>query len=212
MQHLKPGPGSTMLDIACGKGRHAIHLAENDYDVTGIDLSAQSIEEASLSEKDNLRFYQHDMRLPFWINYFHYAFNFFTSFGYFKTMRENYNVVETISKALKPGGVLVMDFMNVHYVSNRLIPWSRIDTGHVQFNIERHQSTTFFHKTIHIWDKTDNTHKQYQEELLKFQLPDFEKMFSLFQLEIREVYGDYHLQPFSVSDSPRLILIAEKAV
>lgn len=105
-----------------------------------------------------------------------------------------------------------MDFMNVHYVSNRLIPWSRIDTGHVQFNIERHQSTTFFHKTIHIWDKTDNTHKQYQEELLKFQLPDFEKMFSLFQLEIREVYGDYHLQPFSVSDSPRLILIAEKAV
>lgn len=103
MQHLKPGPGSTMLDIACGKGRHAIHLAENDYDVTGIDLSAQSIEEASLSEKDNLRFYQHDMRLPFWINYFHYAFNFFTSFGYFKTMRENYNVVETISKALKPG-------------------------------------------------------------------------------------------------------------
>lgn len=26
--YLKPIPGSTMLDVACGKGRHALQLAE----------------------------------------------------------------------------------------------------------------------------------------------------------------------------------------
>jgi SAM-dependent methyltransferase len=209
--HLNPGSGSTMLDIACGKGRHAIHLAGKGYDVTGIDLSKDSIEEASLSETENLHFYQHDMRLPFWINYFDYAFNFFTSFGYFQSVRENYNVVETIHKALKPGGKLVMDFMNVPYFSQKLIPWSRVDTGTVQFNIERYQTELAFFKTIYIWDKINNTNQQFREELLKFQLPDFEKMFSHFGLEIKEVFGDYLLQPFDPEHSPRLILIAEKA-
>jgi 2-polyprenyl-3-methyl-5-hydroxy-6-metoxy-1,4-benzoquinol methylase len=85
IDYLKPLPGSTMLDVACGKGRHSIQLANNGFDVTGIDLSDDSINEALQSETAQLHFYRHDMRLPFWINYFNYAFNFFTSFGYFKT-------------------------------------------------------------------------------------------------------------------------------
>ena len=46
------------------------------------------------------------MRLPFWINYFDFAFNFFTSFGYFRTEREHYNAVRTIAQSprrLLPG-------------------------------------------------------------------------------------------------------------
>ena len=46
IDHLKPAPGATMLDVACGKGRHSIHLAEKGFDVTGIDLSEESIAEA----------------------------------------------------------------------------------------------------------------------------------------------------------------------
>ena len=87
VQHLKVSPGSRMLDVGCGKGRHCIQLAGKGFDVTGIDLSEESIEEALKYEQENLHFFTHDMRLPFWINYFDYAFNFFTSFGYFKTER-----------------------------------------------------------------------------------------------------------------------------
>ena len=91
IDHLKPGPGSYMLDIACGRGRHSRFLAEKGFNVTGIDISFDSIAFAKKFEKANLEFYQHDMRLPFRVNYFHYAFNFFTSFGYFKTRREGKN-------------------------------------------------------------------------------------------------------------------------
>ena len=85
IQYLQPPKGSTMVDVACGKGRHSKALADMGFDVTGIDLSAASIEEAKQDEDEHLHFYQHDMRLPFWINYYHYAFNFFTSFGYFSS-------------------------------------------------------------------------------------------------------------------------------
>lgn len=104
IEYLKPASRSRMLDVACGKGRHSLQLANKGFDVTGIDLSAYSIQEALKHECENLHFYQHDMRLPFWINYFDYAFNFFTSFGYFQTQRENDNAIRTIAQSLKQQG------------------------------------------------------------------------------------------------------------
>ena len=68
-----------LLDVACGRGRHSKILASHGFDVTGIDLAPASIAIAKAQENGHLHFYEHDMRLPFWINYFDYAFNFFTS-------------------------------------------------------------------------------------------------------------------------------------
>jgi SAM-dependent methyltransferase len=62
-----------MVDIACGKGRHSKFLAAKGFDVTGIDISTDSIQYAKQFETDNLHFFVHDMRLLFWINYFDYA-------------------------------------------------------------------------------------------------------------------------------------------
>ncbi|MDP1974032.1 MAG: methyltransferase domain-containing protein, partial [Sediminibacterium sp.] len=114
IKHLAPTKGATMLDIACGKGRHSMALAEMGFDVTGIDLSEVSISEAKAGETDRLHFYQHDMRRGFRINYFDFAFNFFTSFGYFKTRREHDNAIRMMADSIKPGGVLVIDYLNVH--------------------------------------------------------------------------------------------------
>ena len=88
VEHLKPAKGSRMLDIACGRGRHSRTLSSMGFDVTGIDLSPSSIEFAKKIETGKLEFFVHDMRLPFRANYYDYAFNFFTSFGYFRTRRE----------------------------------------------------------------------------------------------------------------------------
>jgi ubiquinone/menaquinone biosynthesis C-methylase UbiE len=87
VEHLNPPPGALMLDVACGKGRHAKMLASLGFRVTGLDISPASIDEALKFQTEYLEFHVHDMRLPFHGNYFDYAFNFFTSFGYFKTLR-----------------------------------------------------------------------------------------------------------------------------
>ena len=58
-----------ILDLACGKGRHAYYLAQKGFDTIGVDLSPESIQYANTMYKlDNLEFYVHDMRLPFRIN------------------------------------------------------------------------------------------------------------------------------------------------
>src|SRR5829696_8643301 len=57
IKHLNPKKDARILDVACGKGRHSIFLAKKGFDVTGIDLSEYSIEEALKFEAGNLHFY-----------------------------------------------------------------------------------------------------------------------------------------------------------
>src|SRR5258705_12665122 len=135
--HLQPSPASRMLDVACGKGRHSKTLASLGFIVTGIDISPDSIAFAKKFESDNLEFYVHDMRLPFRGNYFDYAFNFFTSFGYFKTRREHDDAIRTIAKSLKPGGVFVIDYLNVHYAEDHLVHNEEKQIAESRYDIHR---------------------------------------------------------------------------
>lgn len=113
--YLQPATRSKILDVACGKGRHSKAFADMGFDVTGIDLSPESIAEAQQFEHEYLHFYTHDMRLPFWINYFDIAVNLFTSFGYFKTQREHNNAIRSITQSLQPKGIFIIDYLNVHF-------------------------------------------------------------------------------------------------
>src|SRR3954453_18077113 len=121
IQHLQPPAGSKILDVGCGKSRQAKVLAAMGFDVTGIDLSEPFINEAKKSETENLHFFQHDMRLPFYINYFDYAFNFFTSFGYFHTRREHDAAMRSIAQSLTETGTIVIDYLNTHYAEDHLV-------------------------------------------------------------------------------------------
>ncbi len=210
IDYLQPLPGARMLDVACGKGRHSIHLADKGFDVTGIDLSAESIQEALGSANEQLHFYQHDMRLPFWINYFDYAFNFFTSFGYFKTMREHDNAIRTIAQSLKPGAYFVMDYLNVHYAEDHLIHQSEKQIEDITFIITKWLDETHFYKKIVVEDESLDIPLEYTEQVAKFSLGDFTEMFSYQDLQIQEVFGDYNFSPYDIKKSPRLIMIAKK--
>ena len=93
--HLKIESGAKILDLACGKGRHAIHLAKKGYQTTGVDLAKQSIDKAKENTIANVSFDVHDMRNTYIKNGFDYVFNLFTSFGYFETKNENIEVQST---------------------------------------------------------------------------------------------------------------------
>jgi len=210
IKHMAPVAGSKMLDVACGKGRHSKVFAEMGYDVTGIDLSLESIKEALESEEENLHFYQHDMRLPFWIHYFDYAFNFFTSFGYFKTRREHDNAIRTIAQSLKTNGYFVLDYLNVHYAEDHLIKKAVKEIDEVKFHINKWHDEEHFYKQIQIEDKGVLIPHSYTEKVAKFNLGDFNDMFAYQGLQIQEVFGDYHFGDYHVRKSPRLIMIAKK--
>ncbi len=210
IEHLQPQPGAAMLDVACGKGRHSIHLAEKGFDVTGIDLSEDSIEVALQYQTETLHFYRHDMRLPFWINYYEFAFNFFTSFGYFNTRREHDNAIRSIAQSLKPNGCFVMDYLNVHYAEDHLVHQFDKEIDGVNYFITKWFDETHFYKKIVVEDEALQEPLQYTEKVAKFSLGDFTEMFAYQGLQIQEVFGDYNFANYDVRKSPRLIMIARK--
>lgn len=211
IRYLHPSEHALMLDVACGKGRHSKALADMGFDVTGIDLSEESIEEAKKDENAYLHFYKQDMRLPFWINYFDYAFNFFTSFGYFRTKREHDNAIRSIAQSLKPGGLFVIDYLNVHFAEDHLEKSEIKEIGNYTFHITRWHDEDHFFKQIQIIDKGKNVLKHLStERVAKFSLGDFTDMLAYQKMQVQEVFGDYQLNRFDIRKSPRMIIIAKK--
>ncbi|MGX5819555.1 class I SAM-dependent methyltransferase [Chitinophaga lutea] len=210
VDYLHPAAGAEMLDVACGKGRHARYLADKGFNVTGIDLSEESIAAARKLENDHLSFFQHDMRLPFRINYFDVVFNFFTSFGYFETRHENDNALRTLANSLKPGGRLVLDYLNSVYAAEHLVHDEVKEKDQVVFDIRRELREGKFIKDIHILDKKQLLRGHYTERVSALTLADFREMFALQGLVITDIFGDYHFNEFNEEQSPRLILVAQK--
>ena len=210
LQYLKPGQGSRVLDVACGRGRHSKFLAEHGLDVTGIDISFNSIEFARRFERENLHFYQHDMRMPMWINYFDYAFNFYTSFGYFATRREHDDAIRTIAKSLNKGGMVLFDYLNVHHAEEHLIHDEIKTMGRTQYEIHRWMNEDHFYKKIIVTDPSLESPIQFTEKVAKLSLGDFTDMLSFQGLQVMEVFGDYNLDLYHVQKTPRMILVAKK--
>lgn len=211
IDHLQPTPAAIMLDVACGKGRHAIQLASKGFNVTGIDLSEDSIKEAMQFERENLHFYLQDMRLPFRSNYFDFAFNFFTSFGYFLTRSEHDEAIKTIAVSLKNTGCFVLDYLNVAFTENHLVKESEKEIEGINFSITKWFDDTHFYKKIIVEEKALQVTETYQEKVAKFTLQDFTAMFARQGLNIEAVYGDYNFGEYDKINSPRLIMIAKKS-
>jgi SAM-dependent methyltransferase len=209
LQALQPRPGSAMLDIACGEGRFAKQLAEHGFDVTGIDISHESIETAKAFETDDLQFFVQDMRFPFYINYFDYAFNFFTSFGYFAHDRDHVLAAKSFGAALKKNGILVIDYFNAEQVVANLVAEETIYRGSYAFNIKRKLEKNHIVKEINFLD-ADKKQRQYTERVATFSLADFIKMFKAAGMSLINAFGDYQLNTYHPIDSPRLIMVFKK--
>jgi SAM-dependent methyltransferase len=212
IDYLNPKPGSRMLDVGCGKGRYSVQLASKGFDVTGIDISENSIKKAQKNEKENLQFFLHDMRLPLWINYFDYAFNFFTSFGFFNTRREHDNAIRVISQSLRPGGIFVIDYLNVHYEENHLVHQSQIKIKDEKYFITKWFDETHFYKKIMVTNKKLNEPLTFIEKVAKFSPDDFIEMLSYQKMQVQEIFGDYNFGNYDIQKSPRLIIVAKKMI
>ena len=133
---LKISNPSHILDLPCGKGRHSIYLNSLGYNVTGADLSENSILFAKKFENDMLHFQIKDMRKPFTEKY-DAIFNLFTSFGYFENDNDDVLVLKNIKNGLKKNGFVVLDFLNVFHVKNNLVTEEIKTVDGIKFNLQR---------------------------------------------------------------------------
>jgi len=207
--YLKPAANSRILDIACGRGRHSIYLNKKGYDVTGIDLSEQSIKYAQQFEQKNLHFFVHDMRKLSFINYFDIAMNLFTSFGYFETEKEHVNAIKAFRKSLKDDGTLVIDYFNTQKILKNLTQQEIKTVEGIEFHLHKFVADGKIIKHIN-FEHRDKPYA-FEERVQAFTLEDFERMFEKSGLKIATTFGSYGLDPFDENKSDRLILICKKA-
>lgn len=208
VKQLALQPNAKVLDLACGKGRHAVHLNKLGYEVTGVDLSEASIEAARKFENGKLSFFVHDMRQPLYINYFHYIFNLFTSFGYFDTEAENHDVLKAAYDGLKPGGLFIIDYMNSRKVIDNMLRRETKVVDGITFNIHRSLTNGFITKKISFTDKGHNF--EYQEKVKAFKYHQLKDLLQKAGFTITHQFGDYYLHPFAENQSDRVILVGRK--
>jgi SAM-dependent methyltransferase len=211
ISHINPAPNSKILDVACGKGRHAKQMAELGFRVVGIDLSENSIAAAKEMEGPDLAFHVHDMRVPFDVEQYELVVNCFTSFGYFDTPADNQRAMDMMSGALKSGGLLVLDYLNAGRFSGGLSNRETKEIDGVIFNIQREVKNNKIVKTINIEDEKQKFREDFEERVSLLNLADFEKLMLNSGLEITAIFGNYQLDSFIETTSERLIIVAKKA-
>ncbi|MCB9184429.1 MAG: methyltransferase domain-containing protein [Flavobacteriales bacterium] len=153
LQRWNLPPGSTLLDLACGRGRHARHFAAHGLRVTGADISAESIGLARANVPD-ARFLVHDMRTPIPGTRFDAICCLFTSLGYFDQLSDDQRVLDAVSAMLPSGGRFVLDFMNTPVVLRDLVAHEEVNCGDVRFSIDRRLDSDVLVKRIVAMDSS----------------------------------------------------------
>lgn len=196
-----------ILDLACGKGRHAISLRSKGYQVMGIDLSRESIAEAKNHEDEGLNFEVADMREFNLGRQFGCILNLFTSFGYFDNLTENQLVIQRVKEHLRPQGTFVLDYFNSECVKKNLPFQTEFDRSGVHYSINKYAECGFVIKEIHITDGHYKTSFAERVQLLsKDMICD---MLSNAGFHVKSVFGNYQLSPFEEHVSERMIIIAQ---
>jgi 2-polyprenyl-3-methyl-5-hydroxy-6-metoxy-1,4-benzoquinol methylase len=184
-------PPAKILDLCCGFGRHSLVLAQQGFEVTGIDISQSFLDyaEKKASEQGIIMQLEHrDMRAIGHTEEYDAIINLFTAFGFFDSEEEDLKVLQGVAKALKPDGQFVIDTLNRDFVIHS--GQSRIEIIH------------------HIINGVGSPRKLESS----FRLYTLREMLDLFDrsgLLLTDVYGDFDGSLYT-GKSPRMILVARR--
>lgn len=205
-------PGATVIDLACGKGRHSVFLNKLGFKVLGTDLSRESIYHNKQFENDRLHFEVHDMRKALYPTVSREkvqgVFNLFTSFGYFETADDDRKVFGSVSEVLNKEGYFVLDFLNETIVRQEGESEYVTTREAIDFYIHKKICGEYIIKDIRFTDKGKPLY--FQEKVKLHTLAQIKNFGAEVGLEVVDVFGNYALQPFLPSNSPRCIVIFKK--
>lgn len=205
---LQLKPKHRILDLACGRGRHSIFLNQMGLDVTGFDLSVNSINEAKKSENNTLRFHVHDMRHPFPFR-FECIMSLFTSFGYFQTEAEDLQVLLNIRDSLETGGIFVLDFLNSEKVRKMKDQHETRTINGIEFVTHKYVDLEH-NRVIKNIQVTDGDKKmKFSESVRLIPVRWMNEQLKDLGFKVDHLLGDYSLHPYSL-ESERMIIIATK--
>lgn len=211
--HFNLQPGSKVLDLMCGYGRHAIALAKKGIAVTAVDNLGDYINEIIATAAEDslpLTASQHDVISYVIDDQFDLAICMGNSLNFFNSA-DTIKLLANIAAHLKPGGHLLINSWSIAEivfskpVSNS---WSRI--GEYKFLTE---AKLFFQPTRMEIESTmiapDGTEETKKGIDYIYSLNEMEAMLQQAGLQLKEVYSIPGRKKFTAGE-PRAYLVAGK--
>jgi len=211
---LDLAPNERVLDVACGYGRHAVHLARHGLQVVGLDLNAYFLglaAERAAQERVTAHWVRGDVRqLPFRES-FDAAVCLGGVFGQFATEDEDLALLHQSAEALKPGGRFLLDVANRDGILSRFIgkDWTDLEDGAVALHERRWDSLRGRVEGRDVVIRPDGTRREYQQSMRLYGAPEITSMVRRAGFDVLALYGSLAGSALGW-DSPRVNVVARR--
>lgn len=202
IQALSMRGSETILDLACGNGRHSLALAERGFTVVGLDIVAPVLAHArarATERKLSVEFVQGDMRELSYAGRFDVVLIMNSSLGFFDDAT-NRQVLTGAAQALAPGGRLLIQCINPYQIEAYLREfrhgWYAIGSGYVLRDAgfdPRTASLKIAYRYVDVAQGVDTQHPGDSIRLYGF--PEIAARLDAAGLRPHSVFGDAILPP-----------------
>ncbi len=204
--------GASLLDVACGWGRHSVELARQGLAVTGFDLSAFLLREARAYADDagvEVRWVRGDMReLPFQEE-FDAALSLFSSLGYFPDHRDDGLVLRGIRGAVRKGGALVIETMHRDLIAREYVErdWWETPEGDLVWVERDFDAVEGVSRETLRWRSPDGSAGAKPHSIRVRSATEWQRLLEENGWRAEEWFGGWELDSFAI-ESERLIILA----
>ena len=207
-KEISAPPDGRLLDIACGNGRHTRELSAKGYALTGVDISAESIDEARAADPKP-EWVCGDMRNLPWQSAFNGGYCMGNSFGYLQH-EGTLEFLQALSKTLKPGARFVFEIGTVaESLLANFQPRAWYDLGGLLFLAAREYKAELGRLDIQYTFISDGVSETREASFAVYTAAEIARMMAAVGMPVKAMYGTLEREPFKLG-SPRLLAVAEK--
>ena len=209
-----------LLDVACGEGSFTVAMAQQGYQVTGVDQSQRMIDLAYARAGEaevEVNFIIEDMRNLSFKGEFDLVTCFFDSMNYLLTIKDLRYAIRCAFEALQPGGYYIFDLNTIYGLA---VDWMRektyiqneaddfIEIHRQEFDYENLVATmeiTIFQQNGDLWERIDETHRE-----RGYPIVDVQFLLQETGFDVVALFGSLSKRTAITINSPRAWFVSKK--